>query len=111
MAITEILSASAFQLNIEALVSSVMTVERRPLAGLQSDQMALSRRSATLSDLKSVLSALRSRSRRSVRAIRPSRQQPPRLPPWPQFMPFLSRNLRSQARSFQSSLPLRGPIW
>lgn len=62
MAITEILSASAFQLNIEALVSSVMTVERRPLAGLQSDQMALSRRSATLSDLKSSLSALRTKA-------------------------------------------------
>lgn len=62
MAITEILSASAFQLNIEALVSSVMAVERRPIVGLQSDQMALSRRSATLSDLKSALSALRSKA-------------------------------------------------
>lgn len=62
MAITEILSASAFQLNIEALVTSVMTVERRPLTGLQSDQMTLSRRSATFSDLKSALSALRSKA-------------------------------------------------
>jgi flagellar hook-associated protein 2 len=68
MAITEILSASAFQLNIEALVSSVMTVERRPLAGLQSDQMALSRRSATLSDLKSSLSALRTKAQALAQA-------------------------------------------
>lgn len=62
MAITEILSASAFQLNIEALVSSVMAVERRPMVELQSNQMALSRRAATLSDLKSALSALRSKA-------------------------------------------------
>lgn len=62
MAITEILPTSAFQLNIEGLVSSVMAVEQQPLAGLQSDQRSLSLRSATLSDLKSALSALRSKA-------------------------------------------------
>jgi len=68
MAINEIMSASAFQLNVEALVTSVMTMERRPLAGLQSDQMALTRRSSTLSDLKSALSALRSKAQALVQA-------------------------------------------
>ena len=68
MAINEIMSASAFQLNIEALVTSVMIMERRPLAGLQSDQMALTRRSSTFSDLKSTLSALRSKAQALAQA-------------------------------------------
>lgn len=62
MAITEILPASVFQLNVEGLVASVMAVERQPLAGLQADKRTLSLRSATLSDLKSALSALRSKA-------------------------------------------------
>ncbi len=68
MAITEILPASVFQLNIEGLVSSVMAVERQPLAGLQSNQQTLSSRAATLSDLKSALSALRSKAQALAQA-------------------------------------------
>jgi flagellar hook-associated protein 2 len=62
MPITEILPASVFQLNIEGLVSSIMAVQRQPLAGLQANQRTLSFRSATFSDLKSALSALRSKA-------------------------------------------------
>jgi len=62
MAITDVSSGSVFQLNIEALVASVMAVERKPKANLQADQAALSNRSATLNDLKTALSALRSKA-------------------------------------------------
>lgn len=68
MSITEVLPASVFQLNIEGLVSSIIAVERRPLAGLQANQRTLSLRSATLSDLKSALSALRSKAQALAQA-------------------------------------------
>lgn len=68
MSITEILPASVFRLNLEGLVTSIMAVERRPLAGLQADQRTLSLRSATLSDLKSALSALRSKAQALTQA-------------------------------------------
>src|SRR5574337_132508 len=68
MSLTEILPASVFQLNVEGLVASVMAVERQPLTGLQADQNTLSRRSATLSDLKSALSALRSKAQALTQA-------------------------------------------
>lgn len=62
MGFVEILPTSSFQLNIDALVAASMAAERRPLATLQSDQRAVNLRSATLSDLKSALSALRSKA-------------------------------------------------
>ena len=68
MGFTEVLPASVFQLNVEGLVASVMAVERRPLSGLQADQRTLSVRSATLSDLKSALSALRSKAQALTQA-------------------------------------------
>ncbi|MDD5558298.1 flagellar filament capping protein FliD [Candidatus Methylomirabilis sp.] len=68
MSLTEILPASVFQLNVEGLVASVMAVEQQPLTGLQTDQNTLSRRSATLSDLKSALSALRSKAQALTQA-------------------------------------------
>lgn len=68
MAITEILPVSSFKLNFEGLVTSVMAVERRPLTSLQADQNRLSLRSATFSDLKSTLSALRSKAQTLTQA-------------------------------------------
>lgn len=62
MGFLEILPSSSFQLNIAGLVAASMAVERRPLAVLQSEQQSLGLRSATLSDLKSSLSALRSKA-------------------------------------------------
>lgn len=66
MAFIEILPASAFKLNIDALVSSMLAVERRPLTQLQASQNSLSLKSATLSDLKSSLSTLRSKAQALV---------------------------------------------
>lgn len=66
MAFIEILPASAFKLNIESLVSSIMAVERRPLTKLRGDESVLSVRSATFSDLKSLLSTLRSKAQALV---------------------------------------------
>lgn len=66
MAFIEILPSSAFKLNIESLVSSLMAVERRPLTKLQADQSVLNVRSGTFSDLKSLLSTLRSKAQALV---------------------------------------------
>lgn len=62
MGLNEILPLSAFQINIEGMVSSVLALERRPLAALQANQNTLNLRSATLNDLKSALSILRSKA-------------------------------------------------
>lgn len=66
MAFIEILPASAFKLNIDALVSSILAVEQRPLIRLQASQNSLSLKSATLSDLKSSLSTVRSKAQTLV---------------------------------------------
>lgn len=66
MAFIEILPSSAFKLNIESLVSSLMAVERRPLTKLQTNQSTLNVRSGTFSDLKSLLSTLRSKAQALV---------------------------------------------
>jgi flagellar hook-associated protein 2 len=68
MSFAEILPSSSFQLNIEGLVAASMAVERRPLTTLQSAQQSLGLRSATLSDLKSSLSALRSKAQALIQA-------------------------------------------
>lgn len=68
MAFIEILPASAFKLNIDALVSSIMAVEQRPLLQLQASQNSLSLKSATLTDLKSSLSTVRSKAQVLVQA-------------------------------------------
>ena len=68
MGITEVLPASVFQLNVDVFVASAMAVERQPLSGLQAGQRTLSVRSATFSDLKSALSALRSKAQALTQA-------------------------------------------
>lgn len=68
MGFLEILPSSSFQLNIEGLVAASMAVERRPLTTLQSAQKSLGLRSATLNDLKSSLSALRSKAQALIQA-------------------------------------------
>ena len=68
MGITEILPASVFQLNVDVFVASGMVAERRPLSGLITSQKALTLRSATFTDLKSALSALRSKAQALTQA-------------------------------------------
>lgn len=68
MAFIEILPASAFKLNIDALVASIMAVEQRPLLQLQASQNSLNLKSATLTDLKSSLSTVRSKAQALVQA-------------------------------------------
>jgi len=62
MSLTEAVGAGAFQLNTEALVASVIALETRPVTAAEDVKKTLSLKSSALTDLRSSLSALRSKA-------------------------------------------------